>query len=139
MLSLEYYQFSTSMTFFTENEYASYHIHGGILYINYKDQISIDLTAAVRIVEDRLRIQEGLSYNVICDIRGLREVDKSARDYLAIEGSTLVKSVAYIVETNVSKALSQFYLRISKPPIPSKIFTTLADAKAFVNERLEGK
>lgn len=123
------------MTFFTENEYATYHIQNGILHINYKDQVSIDLTAAVRIVEDRLRLQEGLSYNVICDIRGLYEVDKAARDYLAIEGSVLVKSVAYIVEKDVSKALSQFYLRISKPPIPSKIVTNLADAKAFLMDR----
>lgn len=122
------------MTFFSENEYATYHIQDGILHINYKDGIKIDLTAAVRIVEDRLRLQEGLSYYVICDIRGLREVDKSARDYLALEGSILVKSVAYIIETNVSKALSEFYLRISKPPIPSRTFTDLVAARAFLNK-----
>lgn len=125
------------MTFFSENEYATYHIQDGILHINYKDGIRIDLMAAVRIVEDRLRLQEGLSYNVICDIRGLREVDKSARDYLALEGSILVKSVAYIIETNVSKALSEFYLRISKPPIPSRTFTDLAAARAFLKKGSE--
>ncbi|MDE3741154.1 hypothetical protein [Maribacter polysaccharolyticus] len=120
------------MSFFKENEYASYHIQDGILYIVYKSGVTIDLPAALRIVEDRLKLQEGLSYKVLCDIRGLYAVDKSARDYLAIEGSVLVIVVAYVVEPTISKALSAFYLRISNPPIPSRVFFDIEAAKLFL-------
>jgi len=120
------------MSFFKENEYATYHIQDSILYIVYKSGLSIDLHAALRIVEDRLKLQEGLSYKVLCDIRGLHEVDKPARDYLAIEGSIMVKMVAYVVEPTISKALSAFYLRITNPPIASKVFFDMEAARLFL-------
>lgn len=103
------------------------------MQITYKPNVSIDLPAAVQIVRDRLELQEGLAFRVLCDIRGIHEVDKSARDYLAIEGSVLVTSVAFMVEPTVSKVISEFFLRISNPPIPSKTFTDLKDAREFLN------
>ncbi|MBD1260591.1 hypothetical protein HZY62_08320 [Maribacter polysiphoniae] len=120
------------MSFFKENEYATYHIQDSILYIVYKSEVSIDLQAAIRIVEDRLRLQEGLAYKVLCDVRGIYEMDKPARDYLAIEGSILVTVVAYVIEPTISKALSAFYLRISSPPIPSRVFSDIEAAKLFL-------
>ncbi|MRX65414.1 MULTISPECIES: hypothetical protein [Maribacter] len=120
------------MSFFKENEYATYHIQDSILYIVYKSEVSIDLQAAIRIVEDRLRLQEGLAYKVLCDVRGIYEMDKPARDYLAIEGSILVTVVAYVIEPTISKALSAFYLRISNPPIPSRVFSDIEAAKLFL-------
>ncbi|MFD2586051.1 hypothetical protein ACFSQJ_03870 [Croceitalea marina] len=122
------------MTSFKENEYATYHIQESILHIVYKSKVTIDLPAAVRIVQDRLRLQEGLSYKVLCDIRGIYEVDKPARDYLAIEGSTMVTKVAYLIEPTISKAISEFYLRITNPPIPSKVFFSAEDARLFLLE-----
>ena len=124
------------MPSFAENHHATYHIRNGIMHITYKPSISIDLAAAIQIVGDRLKLQEGLSFPVLCDIRGIHEVNKSARDYLAIEGSTLVTAVAFIVEPTVSKVLSEFYLRISSPPVPSQTFTNIDNARKFLDEYL---
>lgn len=120
------------MSFFLENDFATYHIRDGILRINYRQGISIDLPTAILIVEDRMALQEGLPYPVLCDIRGIHEVDKSARDYLAIEGSVLVTAVAFLIEPTVSRVLSEFFLRIHNPPIPSKAFTDREAALAFL-------
>ena len=120
------------MSFFAENEYATYHIQEDILHIVYKPGVSIDLAVAIRTVEDRLALQEGLSFKIICDIRGVCQINKAARDYLAKEGSVLVTAVAYLIEPTVTRAISDFYIHISNPPIPSKSFTDMETAESFL-------
>ncbi len=127
------YQFSP-MSDYIENDYASYKLTDGIVYIRYHIGISINLDAAVRIVEDRLKIQQGQSFPVLCDIRGVREINKSARDYLALEGSVSIKAAAFIFENPVSEVLSRFYLLANKPPIPIKAFHSIEEAKDFLEK-----
>lgn len=122
------------MSVFRENEYATFHIQDDILHVVYKFRTAINLPIAIRIVEDRLAVQEGLAYRVLCDIRGVSQINKAARDYLAIEGSVLVLATAFIIGPTVTKALSDFYLQINKPPVPSKTFTDLEAAKTYLRE-----
>lgn len=120
-----------------ENDYTSYRFLDGVLHIIYHQGVSIDLNAAVQIVKDRLFLHEGRDLPILCDIRGIKEINKSSRAYLAIEGSTLIKAVAVIVEPPVSEMLSEFYIRTSNPPIPTKSFENMDDALSFLNEFLE--
>ncbi|MBJ7881618.1 DUF7793 family protein [Gelidibacter salicanalis] len=120
----------TMMTY--ENEYATYQIIEGILHVKYKN-IAVDLPEAVYIVKDRLDLQEGQFMPVLCDIRDIKEINKAARIYLSIEGSAFIKAVAFIVESPVSEMLSQFYLRTSKPTIPTEAFDNIHDALVYLN------
>ena len=117
-----------------ENDYTSYRFHDGVLHIIYHQGVSVDLKAAQQIVKDRLLLHEGRLLPVLCDIRGMKEINKSARAYLAMEGSTLIKAVAVIVEPTVSKMLSEFYIRTSNPPIPTQSFEEIDDALVFLQE-----
>lgn len=117
---------------FYKNNFASYKLEDDILLIIYSDGVSIDLKAAVQVVEDRLLLQQGERMLVICDIRGIKEINKSARDYLALEGSVLIEAVGIIVAPPVSEILSTFYLRTSKPPIPNESFHSIEEAKIFL-------
>ena len=128
--------FYTMRNYF-ENDYASYRFHDGVLHIVYHQGVSIDMEAAVQIVKDRMFLHEGRLFPILCDIKGLKEINKSARAYLAMEGSTLIKAVAVIVEPPVSKMLSEFYIRTSNPPIPTQTFEQIEDALAFLNEYKE--
>lgn len=119
---------------YIENSFASYKLADDILYIRYHIGITIDYDAALKIVEDRLILQEGKSFPVLCDIRGVKDINKSARDYLAIEGSLFVKAVAFIVENPLSGIMTKFYLKASKPPIPTKAFLTIEEANEFLDE-----
>lgn len=120
------------MISYFENDYASYKVHEGILYVTYHRDVSIDLEAATQIVKDRLTLHEGRPLPILCDMRGVKEVNKAARAYLAIEGSILIKAVAFIVEPPVTEMLSLFYIRTSAPPIPTKPFKTLEEALVFL-------
>jgi hypothetical protein len=115
-----------------ENEYAAYKLVDGILFVTYAKDVILDLPAAVYIVKDRLSLHEGRFLPVMCDIRQIKEINKAARAYLSIEGSVLVKAVAFIIDSPVSEMLSQFYLRTSKPPIPTEAFDNYEEALEFL-------
>ena len=117
-----------------ENNFALYTLNGGLLHIRYYKGIVINHEAAVRIVADRLRLQNGIFYPALCDIRGVEEVDKPGRDYLAREGSILLKAVAFIVGDPMSDILSYFYLKTTKPSIPTKAFQHMDEAKLFLEK-----
>jgi hypothetical protein len=117
-----------------ENDYTSYRFHDGVLHIIYHEGVSVDLNAAVQIVKDRLLLHEGRHLPILCDIRGIKDINKSARAYLAMEGSILIKAVAVIVEPPVSEMLSEFYIRTSNPPIPTQSFEHMEDALEFLKE-----
>ncbi|MHB1148607.1 MAG: DUF7793 family protein, partial [Lutibacter sp.] len=72
-----------------ENEYAKFWIKDQILFFEYKTDLVIDLAAAQRIVADRIQFQHEVAYPIFCDIRGVVDFDKAARDYLAQSGSVL--------------------------------------------------
>ncbi|SHN12005.1 hypothetical protein SAMN05216269_11419 [Flavobacterium xinjiangense] len=115
-----------------ENEFAIFWISESILFFEYKPDVVIDLVAAQRIVADRIQMQKEKAYPVLCDIRGIADSDKAARDYLAQHGSVLAKAVSILVHQSVSILMISFYLKISKPQVPTRIFTDKSDALEFL-------
>ncbi len=122
------------MTITSENDYASYKLADGILFVTYNKDVVLDLPAAVYVVKERLLLHEGLPLPVLCDVRQIKEVNKAARSYLSIEGSILVKAVAFIVDSPVTEMLSEFYLRTNKPTIPTKAFNNVDLALKFLDQ-----
>lgn len=116
-----------------ENEYAKFWIKDQILFFEYKTDLVIDLAAAQRIVADRIQFQNEVAYPIFCDIRGVVEFDKAARDYLAQSGSVLTKAVAFLVQQKVSRAITSFYVNISKPTVPTQLFDDKTAALAFLS------
>jgi len=117
---------------YTQNDFAEFWIEDGVLFFVYKRGAEIDLDAAKQIVDDRLRIQDNRAYPVFCDICGLRSVDKQARDYLAKEGSRLVTIVATYTDAPVAKVIFNFYLTISRPAVPTRMFTDKRKALEYL-------
>lgn len=108
---------------YIQNEFAEFWIDNEILFFVYKGEMSIDLDAAKKIVKDRLNLQQGVPYPVFCDLRQVKSSDRAARDYLAKEGSSLVKAVGVLIGSPLSKVMMEFYLHLNKPLTPTRIFT----------------
>lgn len=119
-----------------ENQNAKFWINHGILFFEYKPNTVIDLEVAMRVVADRIALQNERPLAVLCDIRGVISTDKAGRDYLAKSGSLLAKAVALIVNENVSMTMSTFYLEISKPSIPTRIFAIEQEALEYLKDFL---
>jgi hypothetical protein len=117
---------------YIENEYAKLWIEKEILFVVYKNDVSIDLPGAIKVVEDRLFLQQGKAFLVFCDTRGVKSSEKAARNYLALEGSILIKAVALLVNNPLSNIISGFYIKTSNPIISTEVFTDDAEALAFL-------
>ncbi|MFA5296960.1 MAG: hypothetical protein WC389_01990 [Lutibacter sp.] len=116
-----------------ENEYAKFWIKDQILFFEYKPDLVIDLIAAQRVVADRIRFQNEVAYPIFCDIRGVVDFDKAARDYLAHSGSVLTKAVGFLVHQKVSQTIATFYVKINKPSVPTQLFEDQNAALAFLS------
>ena len=116
-----------------ENEFAFFYISSGILFYRYKQGVVINLAAAKRIVADRLEIQNERSFAVLCDISGVSDSDKPGRDYLAQYGSVLTNAVALLTSSKLLLVMTTFYLRVSKPQVPTRIFTDRLLAIEFLS------
>lgn len=117
-----------------ENEFASFWIKKGILFFVYKDDVDIHLSAAVQIVSDRLKLQKGKTYPVLCNTRGVKAIDMDARRYFAKEGSVFIKAIALVSDTPLSRILSETYIRGNSPPVPTGIFNKDAEALIFLSK-----
>lgn len=119
---------------FYENSYARFWIADGILFFEYKPNTIIDLKVAECVVTDRIHFQNEISFPVLCDIQGVISTEKAGRDYLAQSGSILTQAVGLIVHEKIPLTISSFYLQISKPTVPTKIFNKQDDALAFLKQ-----
>ncbi|MAZ26679.1 MAG: hypothetical protein CL868_06330 [Cytophagaceae bacterium] len=117
---------------YLENKYAEFWIEAEILFCIYKSGTHLDLDAAKIVVKDRLMAQLDIAYPVYCDIRGIQNSEKEARDYLAREGSVLARAIAYHVHPPVSEGMLNFYLRRSRPTVPTQSFTSKEQALSFL-------
>lgn len=115
-----------------ENEYAYFWIGNRILFVEYKPNVVINLAVAQAVVADRIRLQNETAYPIFCDMRAVVDTDKAARDYLAQSGSVLAKAVGLVSRQSVSHVITAYYLKISKPSVPTAVFTDDAAALAFL-------
>jgi hypothetical protein len=118
------------------NQNARLWIKEGILFFIYKPNTCINLEVAMRVVADRVALQNERQLPVFCDMRGIISIDKAGRDYLAKSGSLLAKAVALVVSEKGSLVLSAFYLEINKPSVPTQIFTDEQEALEYLKDSL---
>ncbi len=115
-----------------ETDEITFKIVEGILIGNWKAE-SIDLPLVHKIINYRLKIQDGKSYPLLTNIKSVKESTKAARDYLASkEGCQGVSKAAIIISSPVSKMIANFFILASHPLIPTKMFTNEAEAKRWL-------
>ncbi|NDV43099.1 hypothetical protein [Flagellimonas sediminis] len=114
-----------------ENDMASMWLENEILFFSWKKEVDLDLSIAQRIVGDRLQLQQGKDYPVLCNLNGLRSVEKDAWCYLVGEGSELIKAIALVYSTPLEYALSQYFKK-RMSSIPTQVFGEQSEAKEFL-------
>jgi hypothetical protein len=117
-----------------DNEYGRCWVDNGILTFVYKPDVVIDLDAAKKIVAERTRFQQGILYPLLADIRGVKFFEKLARDYFATVGALHVNAVAFLVDSDSSKVMGEFYISVNKPKVPTKMFVDEHEALKFLGE-----
>jgi hypothetical protein len=115
-----------------ENSYVSFWIEDGILYGLYKKDVVIGLEAAREVVALRKKFTNGQAYPAIAFIKHVKVISKEARKYLAEEGSELITKGALVSDSGFSKILGNMFLALDKPKMPTRIFTNVKEAIAWL-------
>lgn len=123
-----------------------YKIETGNSFLDYKDNIVFvrlkeDVEITVKLMQEQYSKQELLVgndlYAVLVDASKNANANKETREYMAMYNPQNRVATAILTKNNLSvNMIANFYLRISKPLTPTKIFNKEDDAVIWLKERL---
>jgi hypothetical protein len=85
-----------------------------------------------------LKINKGKRRPLLVDTKTMKSLAREARKYYAgEEAASVACAVAIIVGTPVSRVLGNFYIGLSNPRLPSRLFTSEDEALKWLQTYLE--
>lgn len=115
-----------------ENNVVRIELVDGIILANWKHSF-VDLPLAQEAVKCRLDCTYNISYPLLSNITSVKSSTKEARDFLASEkGCEGIIAAAILIGSPIGSMIGNFFMRVSKPLRPTKIFTDEAEAKKWL-------
>jgi hypothetical protein len=109
----------------------------GILIATYKRRIKVTLEMATEIVQTRLNFTGREPRPVLIYNQGVVKIEKSARKYVSSDdGIAGIKAAAIIVNAASTSIIMNFILRMERPDIPAKTFTSEKEAMTWLETYL---
>jgi hypothetical protein len=107
----------------------------GIVRVKVKPNIRIDLQNAQLTIRAVSEVCGGKRCPALVDLRGLVAMEREARLYFAGEETAKVESAAaLLIESPLSRAIGNFFMGLNKPIIPTRLFTSEAEALAWLKD-----
>lgn len=103
-----------------------------IIHLVFADKLNITLDVAKHCVGERLRFSAGKSYVCLIDMKGLSGITREAREYLAKEGTELIRAGAFIIRSPLTEMMGNLFLSINKPQVPTRLFTGEEEALVWL-------
>ena len=109
---------------FLDTQFVHYELQDDLLIGTYKKGLKISLEMAKEIVKARLELTGHQPVVALALNQGVLSMDKKARDYLSSdEGVRGIIAGAIVLDTPFGSFLGNFYLSVTKPKIPLRIFS----------------
>ena len=103
----------------------------GIVHLVWNQGVAMGLEEAVAATTAMTELTGGTQAPLLVDTRGLATQERSARQEFVKRGD-LVAAVALIVDTPVSRLMSNFFLSVSKPVVTTRLFDDETSAIAWL-------
>jgi hypothetical protein len=105
----------------------------GIVHARFHDGAEVTLTDAQENLVVVGNLTNGHRLPVLVDLRPIRSQTAEARACFAGSGGAAVSSaVALVIGNPLSRVLGSFYLGFNRPLTPTRLFTSVADAEAWL-------
>lgn len=115
-----------------ENNEVTIELEEGIVVAKWKNTF-VDLTVAQRAVKYRLECTDYTSFPLLSNIKLVKNSTKEARDFLASEiGCEGIIAAAVLIGSPIGSMIGNFFIRISKPLRPTKMFSNEEEAKKWL-------
>ncbi|MBW8244157.1 hypothetical protein K1F50_15215 [Muricauda oceani] len=115
-----------------ETELATMWLENDILFFVWKEGISIDLSGAKKTVARRMLLQQGKPYRILCNINGVRHIEKDAWHFLSGDGAGLVEELVLVAATPLERAFSK-YISNRMRSAPIKVFPHMETARKYLS------
>ena len=109
-----------------------------IIHIRFNDCDRHGLTEAMEIVEAHNTLAAGVPACVLADIRSVKVgADRAARKYyVSPESAEYKRGMAMVVSSPMQRMLGNIFMRLNRPPYPTRLFMHEAEALRWL-EHLE--
>jgi hypothetical protein len=105
----------------------------GIVAMVFAPRIATDLADALAAVDAMTELTRGRRSPLLVYLHGAGPQDRPARAEFA-RRDDVVSAVALIVDTPLTRMIGNFYLTVSKPIAPTRLFDNEASALAWLQE-----
>jgi len=82
-------------------------------------------------------IKKNAGNKKVCWISNVTDVlppEKEVRDFAATETPKIVKALALITNSSLSKMIAEIFMLVKRPPYPTKLFTNEAEAREWLRK-----
>lgn len=118
-----------------EQEVAHLSFSNHILTVKLKNNIHLGEEELENLLKASIKFTEFKKYYAIIDTRAMFSVCNEIRQFYSESKSVKYRYAdAFIIDSLAIRLLVNFYISFNKPIIPTKTFTTMEDAMAWVNE-----
>lgn len=112
------------MTKILDTAYVHYELQDDLLIGTYKKGLKINLEMAKTIVKERQEFTGPKPVVAIVYNQGVISMEKKARDYFSSdEGVRGCIAAAFVLDSPFGSFLGNFYLSVTKPKMPIRIFS----------------
>lgn len=127
--------------FRSENYFANYRLTDGILTVEFKPDVIIDLRVAKKVVQGRHELVRGKSYPTMIIINNdYLLLEKNAYRYLgSAEGVKYMTAGAIVINSPLRRILTNFQLTFYKQKVPLRVFSSKSDAKLWLLNYIEDR
>jgi hypothetical protein len=109
---------------YLENAFCRIWLSNGIIFVEYKSRLVMNMEAAKQIVHDRLKISDGVSRPLFLDARNLVSIDRATMKYYKTkEVVQYITSAAFLTGSALTTLASNIFLELEKPLVPTRLFT----------------
>jgi hypothetical protein len=109
---------------YLENDFCRMWISNGIMFVEYKPRLVMNVEIAKQMVNDRLKVSNGISRPVLLDARNFVSMDRATMKYYKTkEVVQYVTSAAFLTGSALSSLAGTIFLALEKPLVPTKLFT----------------
>lgn len=115
----------------------NFYIKDGILFGEYCEQFTMNLSTAERLLESRLKINQGKAYPAFFDFGRVEYSDKETRDFLLGRGTELLIATAFITKNPAFRIFLNSVVMVHKPKMPLRVFSTKEKAVEWLKQFVE--
>ena len=108
---------------YLENDHCRIWLSNGILIMEYKPGLVMNIDNAREMVSDRLKVSNGVTRPLLLRARNFISMDRATmKFYKTKEVVQHVTCVAFILDSALGTLAGNIFLTLEKPLVPTKIF-----------------